>query len=734
MILLGGGNRPDEPRRHSRRPQRARVHAGVTRGAVRDRPAVELDHVLEPEPGAADSPASGVDAQAIVEARRVLVPNVGGDRQRLDPLVLQRGIAPVEPRKVLDAGHLEPDEVDRVVGDPLRVCLGEPHLDVGREAEAVHARTLDTWHGFQTIDGSLEERLDELADGLGKLDRRVRSLEEAIRRPVVGQLGPPGPSGPRPALSETAAEPSSKPRPRRRDVLGSAPDLEELLGGRVLAWLGGLAIVLGVVFFLVMAVSRGWIDEPTRVVLAFGGSSLLLALGLYLYERQGKTQAALATVGTAIAALYASLTAATQLYELVQPAVGLALAALMGATATAIAVRWGSPVVAGLGIVGALASPVLVEADASNLTVAFMAVALLSATGVLIWRRWDWLATAAFLVSAPQLLTWVEDTYGDRLGLTLAVLLLFWGIHVIAATGYELRVPTAALRPSSGLLLLGNAVLVAGVGYFVLNELEHDAGATAWVLAISLVHLVLGVVGTRIRISSAVAVLMLAVGLALSAIGFALALDGPALVVGWSVEAAVLAWLARRTGDGRAEIGVAVFLVLAAGHLLAFEAPADALREGVDDLAETVVGLAVFAASVLVSARLYGGRAVHEWTRALEAAGAAALVYLASIAIVDIASTDGGSEPGQTPQVLLSGFWSVTGLTGLIYGLVRDDRRFRAGGFVLLGLAVFKVFLYDLSELESIYRVLSFIALGLLLLGAAFAYQRLRLVERVDDA
>ncbi len=37
-----------------------------------------------------------------------------------------------------------------------------------------------------------------------------------------------------------------------------------------------------------------------------------------------------------------------------------------------------------------------------------------------------------------------------------------------------------------------------------------------------------------------------------------------------------------------------------------------------------------------------------------------------------------------------------------------------------------KVFLYDLSTLESIARVVSFMVLGLLLLAGAFAYQRLR--------
>ena len=44
----------------------------------------------------------------------------------------------------------------------------------------------------------------------------------------------------------------------------------------------------------------------------------------------------------------------------------------------------------------------------------------------------------------------------------------------------------------------------------------------------------------------------------------------------------------------------------------------------------------------------------------------------------------------------------------------------------MLLLTVAKVFLYDLSTLTSLYRVFSFIALGLLLLAGAFAYQRLR--------
>jgi uncharacterized membrane protein len=81
---------------------------------------------------------------------------------------------------------------------------------------------------------------------------------------------------------------------------------------------------------------------------------------------------------------------------------------------------------------------------------------------------------------------------------------------------------------------------------------------------------------------------------------------------------------------------------------------------------------------------------------------------------------------------VLSAFWTVTGLVAVVYGLLRDARRFRLGGLALLGVAISKVYTYDLAELDELARVFSFIALGLLLLAGAFAYQRIR-VSVVDE-
>ena len=76
--------------------------------------------------------------------------------------------------------------------------------------------------------------------------------------------------------------------------------------------------------------------------------------------------------------------------------------------------------------------------------------------------------------------------------------------------------------------------------------------------------------------------------------------------------------------------------------------------------------------------------------------------------------------------MVLSVFWALAGVGTMVLGLRRDLGIVRIAGLALLGLAVAKVFLFDLATLTSVYRVVSLIGLGLLLLGGALVWQRLR--------
>lgn len=65
-------------------------------------------------------------------------------------------------------------------------------------------------------------------------------------------------------------------------------------------------------------------------------------------------------------------------------------------------------------------------------------------------------------------------------------------------------------------------------------------------------------------------------------------------------------------------------------------------------------------------------------------------------------------------------------IAALSFGFSAKIKLFRIMGLVLFGLAILKVFLYDLSNLETGYRIISFIVLGIIALLGAFLYNKFK--------
>jgi uncharacterized membrane protein len=630
-------------------------------------------------------------------------------------------------------------------------------------------------------------------------------------------------------------------------------NFEDLLGGRILAMIGAVAVVLSGAFFFALAISNGWIGEAARTALAGGASAGLFALGVWLHERKGRTYASLSITGAALACLFLTVTVAAEVYDLIPASVALALAMLVGACGTALAVRWSAAPIGAIGIIGALLSPVLAGAPQTGTTLGLLFVANVAAVGVLLWQRWDWLGFACFVVAGPQWIGWLFQS-GSTAGSMLA-LIGFGALGVGAAIGFELRVPAARLRPSSGYLLALNALTLAGAGWLAfagdgwfgevsLAGYDNRALADLWLCVLAVAHLLVGAVSSRLkRISRDVSLLVFVIGVALADIAFSVIVSGPAIAIGYAAAGVVFAWLLRRERSGELAqtligIGLAGHLALAMAHVIAVDAPPAALAGEPIALVSAVFVLGFLSAALLTSARLVSERytqwrlvldsvglavvayiallvfdgamlvlalavqavvlaalarrtgdqlalgasgcylaaaVLHAlvleappqalifgveslpaasvalvacgvaafvcadqrrsdrtWQVALWCCGAISLLYLASVAIVT-SFQPGAAETivldlpvRQQGQVLVSALWGLVGLCALLAGLHRDVRELRIGALTLLLATVGKVFLYDLSTLGSVYRVLSFLALGALLLAASFAYQRLR--------
>jgi hypothetical protein len=75
---------------------------------------------------------------------------------------------------------------------------------------------------------------------------------------------------------------------------------------------------------------------------------------------------------------------------------------------------------------------------------------------------------------------------------------------------------------------------------------------------------------------------------------------------------------------------------------------------------------------------------------------------------------------------LLTVAWGIQGIGLLLAGFPLRERVLRLAGLALFFFCISKLFFYDLRELETGYRILSFFVLGLLLLGASWVYTRFR--------
>ncbi len=74
----------------------------------------------------------------------------------------------------------------------------------------------------------------------------------------------------------------------------------------------------------------------------------------------------------------------------------------------------------------------------------------------------------------------------------------------------------------------------------------------------------------------------------------------------------------------------------------------------------------------------------------------------------------------------LTALWAFYAVVLLVVGIAKHWRPVRLWGLALLIIPIVKVFAYDVWALETIYRIVSFVGLGILLLVSAYLYQRHR--------
>lgn len=233
-----------------------------------------------------------------------------------------------------------------------------------------------------------------LLNRLRRLERRVAEAEKSLSA-LVGRFTPAGAvlpaapvlvpddtassqvaSVPPAAPSDTALPPPlppDLPPARAEPAERPARSLEETIGSRWAIWVGGLAFALGGLFLVRYSIEAGLFSPAVRMGVATVAGLVALAGGEFIRRREGQPRfgtdraahvpAILTAAGLAI--LFGVAFAAHAVYGWVPSAVGFLLMGLVSLAAIALAIPHGTAL-AGLGLIGSFATPVLVASTEPN--------------------------------------------------------------------------------------------------------------------------------------------------------------------------------------------------------------------------------------------------------------------------------------------------------------------------------------------------------------------------------
>ncbi len=286
-----------------------------------------------------------------------------------------------------------------------------------------------------------------------------------VQEPVSKPEAPPAPVfAPPPSYLEPAPkivpQPDlPKPEPKREieHVLPKRPvqppkppvslpeiNLEQFMGAKLFAWVGGLALFLGVVFFVKHSMEQGWISPALRMAMGLITGIGLVVGGVITHRRPRYLTLAQTLIATGIVMLYGVSFTAHAIWHIAPFDHALVTFGFMaGVTAAAflLAVRLNAQVVAILGLLGGFLTPILCSTGHDNPFGLWSYIALLCLGVLAVVKHTRWhhlvpLAAGGVLVMQAGWLAkfWSEShyAYGADTWVPVGVMLGFAALFTAA--------------------------------------------------------------------------------------------------------------------------------------------------------------------------------------------------------------------------------------------------------------------------------------------------------------
>ena len=367
---------------------------------------------------------------------------------------------------------------------------------------------------------AMQERLRILQDTQRRLLGEIDVLRVDLRRAPGGETGKPeaAPDAkseavpaapgvvatPAPIAVAAAVEPTPvKPPAATAEKALSVPQIstaapkgartigfEERMGTRWSVWVGGIALALGGLLLVRYSIEQGIFGPGVRVMLGAVLAAALAGAGEWLRRTDAKLPidtipsayipGVLTAAGTIAA--FGTIYAAHALHGFIGAAGAFTLLGAVGLAAMLAASVHG-PALAGLGLAGSFATPLLVSSATPNPwpVVLFLGVVAAAAHALATAKRWSWLSVAAAIGAMLWGLVMIAEAAGS--GAWIAPAMLHAALQLLLAGYFLVGLPDVANADEAGKpdfkavgVLAGLAAV--GVGVLIVNGGVSPASVT----------------------------------------------------------------------------------------------------------------------------------------------------------------------------------------------------------------------------------------------------------------
>lgn len=265
---------------------------------------------------------------------------------------------------------------------------------------------------------------------ISALGRRIDALEKNLRERKPG--GRPDPLTTRPAAVPPPLPPiplqsgtAVAPTPVRKPVSAPVINWESFVGVRLFAWIGGLALFLGVVFFVKYAFDNNLISPRVRILAGALIGIGLIVVGLLPKLRKFRIPAQ-SVIATGLLICYADIYAAHSFYALIPLTAASVLMWLVTALSLWLAAGLDFPAILWLALIGGFLTPCLFDSTHQSAIGLFGYIGVLNCdvaavSGI---KRWPYFIFVAAICTVLLEFAWAAGVFGPTSPITTRAIFL----------------------------------------------------------------------------------------------------------------------------------------------------------------------------------------------------------------------------------------------------------------------------------------------------------------------